>query len=134
MDAKNPIKGKEDQVIPEVETPGQIMTFFSCQAGDSTATNSQFANAIQIEFKRQLGRYGYVKTCDNRKLISLIPKLDTRDSTRMSLRWEVQGFIPSPSLKQENLDQVEQMKNKIIKLEDKIIDQEVRYKELEQQF
>jgi hypothetical protein len=140
MDAKNPSKGKEDQVIPEVETPGQIMTFFSCQAGDSTATNSQFANAIQIEFKRQLGRYGYVKTCDNRKLISLIPKLDTRDSTQMSLRWEVQGFIPSPSLeeqiaslKQENLDQAKQMKIKINKQESKIIDQEVRIKELEQQ-
>ena len=100
MDAKNPIKGKEDQVIPEVETPGQIMTFFSCPAGDSTATDSQLAYAIQIEFKRQLDRYGYVKTCDNRKLISSIPKLDTRDCTQMSLRWEVQGYIPKPSLEE----------------------------------
>ena len=109
MDAKKPIKGPEDQVIPEVETPGQIMTFFSCPAGDSTATDSQLAYAIQIEFKRQLDRYGYVKTCDNRKLISLIPKLDTRDSTRMSLRWEVQGYIPKPSLEEQNLDQKERI-------------------------
>ena len=102
MDAKKPIKGPEDQVISEVETPGQIMTFFSCPAGDYTATDSQLASAIQIEFKRQLDSYGYVKTCDNRKLISLIPKLDTRDCTRMSLRWEVQGYIPNPSLEEQN--------------------------------
>ena len=102
MDAKKPIKGPEDQVIPEVETPGQIMTFFSCPAGDYTATDSQLASAIQIEFKRQLDRYGYVKTCDNRKLISSIPKLDTRDCTQMSLRWEVQGYIPKPSLEEQN--------------------------------
>ena len=87
MAAKKLMKGKEDQVIPEAETPGQIMTFFSCPAGDYTVTDSQLAYAIQLEFKRQLDRYGYVKTCDNRKLISLIPKLDTRDNTRMSLRW-----------------------------------------------
>jgi len=51
----------------------------------------------------------------------------------MSLRWEVQGFIPSPSLKQESLDQVKQMTIKNIRLEKEIIEQAIRIKELEQQ-
>ncbi len=103
-------------MIPEAVTPGQIKTFFSCRAEDYTVKDSQLAYAIQIEFKRQLDSYGYVKTCDNRKLVILIPKSDTSDNTQMSLHWEVQVFIPSTSLeeqnaslKQENLDQEEQM-------------------------
>ena len=96
------------------------MTFFSCPAGDYTAKDSQLSHAIQVEFKRQLDRYGYVKTCDNRKLISLIPKLDTRDCTQMSLRWEVQGYIPKPSLEKQNAS----LKQEKLCQEDQILDQE----------
>ncbi len=90
------------------------MMFFSCPAGDYTVTDSQYSYVLKIEFKRQLDWYGYVKTCDNRKLISQIHKLDTRDNTRMSLRWEVQGYIPNTSLEEQNdslkLEKLDQVK------------------------
>jgi hypothetical protein len=104
---KNHTKGSESENMAELVTPGQIKTFFSCRAGDYTPTDSQLSHAVQNEFKRQLAKYGYVKTCDNRELITKVPKLDTRDNTRMSLYWVVEGNKPipkpSPGLEEENI-------------------------------
>ena len=50
-------------------------------------------------------------------MITKIPKMDTRDNTRMSLYWVVEGTKPIP--KQQKITDQDEM---ISKLEDNIID------------